>query len=219
MFCNDWKYILKDYLESEKFKNTISNLEELYKTKNIFPEKCDVFRAFYLTPFNEVKVVIIGQDPYHTKGVADGLAFSSRQSKIPPSLKNIYKELNRDLNIENTTSDLTPWAKQGILLLNKTLTVEESKPKAHANSPLLNWECFTDFVIKKLSERNDPIIFVLWGNHAKKIKPMIDSHHFILESSHPSPLSCNRGFLGSGVFSKINKILKNMGKTEINFKI
>lgn len=180
----------------------------------IYPKEKDMFRAFEMTPYDEVKVVILGQDPYHEDGQANGLAFSVNSgTKMPPSLRNIFKELKDDLGGElRTNTDLSDWAEQGVLLLNTSLTVIESQ----ANSMAKLWEPFTDSVIRLLNEQEWPIVFVLWGNNARKKKSIIDmSRHYVIESAHPSPLSANRGFFGSKPFSKTNQILKRLGENEI----
>ena len=163
--------------------------------------------------------MILGQDPYHGVGEANGLSFSvNKNIKLPPSLKNIYKELLNDLGIDNgNNGDLTPWANQGVLLLNSILTVEKDKPASHKN---LGWEIFTDAIIKKLNQKKEPIVFILWGNFAKsKISLITNPNHYIISSSHPSPFSCNYGFFGSRPFSKTNEFLKKNNQKEINWQI
>lgn len=192
------------------------NLEEIYKDgKKIYPPKYHVFRAMELCPLDKVKVVILGQDPYHGPGQANGLAFSVNKGiTLPPSLRNIFKELESDLRIKNTYGDLTSWAKQGVLLLNTVLTVEEGKPGSHYD---IGWEKYTDNIIRHLNKKED-IIFVLWGSKAKAKKLLIDEEkHYILESAHPSPLSC-QGFFGCRHFSKINDILVSINKKIINWR-
>lgn len=182
----------------------------------IYPREKDMFRAFEMTPYDQVKVVILGQDPYHEEGQANGLAFSVNNGiKAPPSLQNIFKELQNDMGGRlRTNTDLSDWAEQGVLLLNSSLSVIEGK----ANSMSKVWEPFTDNIIEILNKKEDPIVFVLWGNNAKRKKKLIDgSHHCIIESAHPSPLSAYRGFLGSKPFSKINQNLKRFGYKEINW--
>ena len=193
MFHNDWDIILGEEIEKVYFKQILKNVNELYQTKTIFPLKKDVFNAFRLS-YKDIKVVILGQDPYHGEGEAHGYAFSCLKTPIPPSLKNIYKELYDDLHIQKdiTNGDLTPWVKQGVMLLNTCLTVEKDKPNSHKN---LGWHTFTDEVIKKLNEREDPIVFILWGNNAREKKKYITNNkHLVIESAHPSPFSARNGF-------------------------
>lgn len=214
MFNNSWDIVLHDILESHDFKDFLKYIYNEYNTKEIYPKKDDLFKSLILTDYIDVKVVILGQDPYHQKGQANGLAFSvNKDTKIPPSLNNIFKEIYRDLGINNTNGNLEFWAKQGVLLLNTVLTVEDSKPRSYANS---YWNIFTDAIIKKLSEKEN-IIFLLWGNDAIKKEELISDSNFVLKSTHPSPLSAYRGFNGCGHFSKANKILKNLKKLEINW--
>lgn len=187
--------------------------------KVIYPKGDDIFHAFALTPFEEVKVVIIGQDPYHGPYQAHGLCFSVRPGvKIPPSLQNIYKELEQDLQIKPVKHGfLEPWAKQGVLLLNSVLTVEQGLAASHQNK---GWEQFTDEVIAKLNAREKPVIFVLWGSHAQRKGAHIDTRrHTVLKSAHPSPLSAHRGFLGCKHFSTINTILAKEGLQPINWQL
>lgn len=216
MFNNSWDNILYDEINKEYFIKLRKHIIEERKTKQIFPLKEDLFSAFKLTDFNDIKVVIIGQDPYHEEKEAMGLAFSVRQGiKCPPSLVNIFKELYNDLNIKRTNTDLTDWAKQGVFLINTVLTVEKSKPNSHKN---IGWEIFTDNIIKLISEKKENIVFVLWGENAKLKQHIINlKKHYIISSSHPSPFSANRGFFGSKPFSKINIYLVDHGIKEINF--
>ena len=205
-FHNDWDEILKDEISKEYFNNILNNIKDLYDTKTIYPPKKDVFNAFRLS-YNDIKVVILGQDPYHGEGEAHGFAFSCLKVPIPPSLKNIYKELYSDLGIEKDMTDgnLLPWVKQGVMLLNTGLTVEKDMPNSHKN---LGWHTFTDEVIKKLNEREKPIVFILWGNNAREKKKYITNpNHLVIESAHPSPFSANNGFFGSRPFSKTNNFL------------
>lgn len=213
---NDWDIVLKDEYEKEYFKKIKDVVRDEYNKKTIFPPANRVFYAFRMTPYKDVKVVILGQDPYHGVGEANGLCFSvNRGIKMPPSLKNIYKELYNDLGIERNDTDLSDWAKSGVLLLNSVLTVEKDKPASHK---FVGWEEFTDSVIKKLNERKEPIVFILWGNFAKsKIKYITNPKHLILSSSHPSPFSVTQGFFGSRPFSKTNEFLKNNGMEEIKW--
>lgn len=189
-------------------------IDQTTQNCNIYPPQERIFAAFDKTPLDQVHVVILGQDPYHEKGQANGLAFSVNPgTKMPPSLRNIFKELKDDLGGElRTNTDLSDWAEQGVLLLNTSLTVIEGQ----ANSMAKLWEPFTDAVIRLLNEQDHPIVFVLWGNNARKKKSIIDaSRHYIIESAHPSPLSAARGFFGSKPFSKTNQILKRLGENEI----
>lgn len=207
MIGNDWDNILSNVWNSEGFKKFCAIVKKEYDTKTIFPPKGYVFNALKLTPYKNVKVVIMGQDPYHGVGEAHGLSFSVQEGiKLPPSLKNIYKELNDDLGIPiANTGDLTSWAKEGVLLLNAVLTVEKDKPASHKN---LGWERLTDYIIQVLNEKAEPIVFILWGNFARSKKKYITNpKHLIIESAHPSPFSCNNGFFGSKPFSKTNNFL------------
>ena len=203
--------IKKDY-----FKKLGIFVKNEYKNKTIFPPYKNIFDALRFTDYDDVKIVILGQDPYHGLGEAHGLSFSVKEEiKMPPSLLNIFKELYSDLGIKRTKTDLTDWSKEGILLLNSIMTVEKDKPLSHKNK---GWEIFTDNIIKKLNEREDPIIFIFWGNFARSKKNLItNKRHKIIESAHPSPLSASRGFFGSKPFSKSNNFLKQMGKEEIKW--
>ena len=216
---NSWDEIMQDEYQKEYFRKIVLFINKEYKNKTIFPPKNYILRSLALTDYNNVKVVILGQDPYHGVGEANGLSFSvNKNIKLPPSLKNIYKELLNDLGIDNgNNGDLTPWANQGVLLLNSILTVEKDKPASHKN---LGWEIFTDAIIKKLNQKKEPIVFILWGNFAKsKISLITNPNHYIISSSHPSPFSCNYGFFGSRPFSKTNKFLKEHNLKEINWQI
>lgn len=212
-----WKELLAEEFEKDYFKTLIDFVKSEYSTKNIFPPGSQIFRAFELCPVYDVKVVILGQDPYHTPEVANGLAFSANEGqKVPPSLKNIYKELNADLNIPiSTNPDLTHWAEQGVLLLNATLTVEAHKAGSHQKK---GWEDFTDAVIKKIVEFRDNYVFILWGAYAQKKGEFIDRNkHLVIESAHPSPFSADRGFFGSQPFSKANNYLQEVGFGKIDW--
>lgn len=216
---NDWDEILKDEFDKAYFKEIIVFLEEAYDNRTIFPPKSEIFNALKLSSYRDTKVLILGQDPYYNPGQANGLAFSVKEGvKIPPSLKNIYKELETDLSIPIAdTGSLIFWAKQGVLLLNTSLTVEEKKPNSHKN---IGWQIFTDAIIKILNEKERPCVFILWGNNAiSKERFITNPKHLIIKSSHPSPLSARRGFFGSKVFSKTNKFLKDNKEEEINWKI
>ena len=208
-----WKPFLKSEFDKPYFKELSDFLHQEYKTKQIFPRKELVFRAF-ATDLNDVKVVILGQDPYHTPGAAEGLAFSVPNSQpIPPSLINIYKEIDADIGKHaNPRGSLTNWQKQGVMLLNTVLTVEAHKAKSHAGK---GWEIFTTEVIKYLNETRPHLVFILWGRDARNKKPLVDeTKHLVLESAHPSPLSAYNGFFGSKPFSKCNDFLQenNMDK-------
>lgn len=214
MIGNSWDEILKEEFKKDYFVNIKKQLEKTNKI--IYPKKENIFRALKLTDYNDVKVVILGQDPYHGENEANGLCFSvNKDVKIPPSLRNIFKELKEDLNIERDNTDLSDWAMQGILLLNTILTVEKDKPFSHKN---LGWNYFTDNIINKINQKKESVIFVLWGNAAREKKKLItNKNHIIIESAHPSPLSYTRGFKNSKPFSKINKILKEQNKKEIKW--
>lgn len=216
---NKWDEILEEEYHKDYFKKIVMFINREYKEKVIFPPKNYILRALALTDYDEVKVVILGQDPYHGLGEANGLAFAVNNGKrLPPSLQNIYKELYNDLKIPiSKKGDLSCWAREGVLLLNSILTVEKDKPASHKN---IGWETFTDAIISKVNAKEDPIVFILWGAFAKSKKKLITNpKHLILESSHPSPFSCNYGFLGSAPFSKTNKFLIANGKTEVDFTV
>jgi uracil-DNA glycosylase len=214
-----WKEVLKEEFEKEYFHEIASNLRRMKAEGHvIYPPGALIFNAFNLCPWHEVRAVILGQDPYHGDGEAMGLCFSvPRGIRIPPSLKNIYKELQDDLSIQPAShGDLTEWAKQGVLLLNASLTVEKDKPNSHKN---LGWHRFTDRVIQVLSEQKKGLVFLLWGNYAKSKKILIDgTRHLVLESPHPSPLA-GGGFFGNHHFSKTNQFLKNQGSGIINWQL
>jgi uracil-DNA glycosylase len=216
MLNKKWDIVLSEEYDKEYFKKLGIFIKCSYKESIVYPEYKDIFNALKYTDYDEVKVVILGQDPYHGKGEAHGLSFSVMEGvKRPPSLLNIFKELKSDLGIERQNNNLTDWAKQGVLLLNAIMTVEKDKPLSHKGK---GWENFTDNIIMKLNERNTPIVFVLWGNYARGKKEMItNKNHFIIESVHPSPLSASRGFFGSRPFSKINDFLSKNNITKINW--
>lgn len=219
MIGNDWDNKLKIIWESEGFKKFYKIIENEYNTKTIFPPKNYIFNALKLTPYSNTKVVIVGQDPYHGVGEAHGLSFSVQEGiKIPPSLQNIYKELLDDLNIPIApTGDLTKWGNEGVLMLNAVLTVEKDKPASHRN---LGWELLTDYIIKVLNQKEEPVVFILWGNFAKeKAKYITNENHYIITSPHPSPFSARNGFFGSKPFSKTNNFLKSKGLKEIDWNI
>lgn len=211
-----WDEKLKDEVKKDYFKKLGIFVRSEYKRKQVFPPYKNIFDALRFTDYDKVKVVILGQDPYHGLGEAHGLSFSVKENvKKPPSLQNIFKELNDDLGIKRTNSDLTDWAKQGVLLLNSIMTVECDKPLSHKDK---GWEIFTDNIIKLLNERENPVIFVLWGSFARSKKSLINlKKHYVIESAHPSPLSAYRGFFGSRPFSKINKILEENHMSKINW--
>ena len=219
MFNNDWDIILKEELDKDYFKSLFKFLNDEYKNKIIFPLKEDLFKAFKNTSYKDTKVIILGQDPYHDLNQAEGLAFSVKEGiKFPPSLLNIFKELKSDLGYDIPDSgSLVKWSKEGVLLLNSILTVEKDKAGSHKNK---GWEIFTDNVIKKLNEKKEPVVFILWGNYARSKKDLItNKKHLIIESNHPSPLSASRGFFGSKPFSKTNKFLKGNNIKEIDWKL
>ena len=214
---NNWDNILQEEYKKDYFKKIVSFINKEYKEKTIYPPKSRILRALSLTDYDNVKVVILGQDPYHGDKEANGLAFAvSDGIKLPPSLKNIYKELDSDLKIPpSNKGNLECWAKEGVLLLNAVLTVEKDKAASHKN---IGWEQFTDAIIKKINEKETPVVFILWGNFAKSKKIYItNKKHYIIESSHPSPFSANYGFFGSKPFSKTNKYLKQNGLKEIDW--
>ena len=219
MINNDWDEKLKIVFEGEGFKKFYQLVEKEYNTKTIFPPKEQIFNALKLTPYTNVKVVIVGQDPYHGDKEAHGLSFSVQKGiKVPPSLKNIYKELYDDLKIEPCIEgDLTKWAQQGVLLLNAVLTVEKDKPASHRN---LGWERLTDYIIKTLNAKKEPIVFILWGNFAKEKKNLITNpNHLIIESAHPSPFSARYGFFGSKPFSRTNDFLNKNNIVPIDWNL
>lgn len=218
-FNNDWDKVLEKEFEKEYYKELRKFLVNEYRTKIIYPDMNNIFSALKLTSYEGTKVLILGQDPYHGEKQANGLAFSVNSDiKIPPSLLNMYKELNNELGVEiPNNGNLESWARQGILLLNTALTVRAGEANSHSGK---GWEIFTDNIIKYLNDKNESVIFVLWGNNARKKKELItNKNHFILEAAHPSPLSANKGFFGCGHFKKVNQILKSLGKTEIDWKI
>lgn len=216
MLNQKWDEVLRPVLESDFFNNLMEKVKKEYENKTIFPKHENIFKTFQKVDYDEVLVVIIGQDPYHGLNEAHGLAFSVQEGvKTPPSLRNIFKELESDLSIKRINTDLTDWVEQGVFLLNTILTVEEDKPLSHKD---LGWEYFTDQVIKVLNEKEKPIIFILWGNYAKSKKALISNEkHYIIESAHPSPLSASRGFFGSKPFSRINQIIKKHYNKEIKW--
>ena len=219
MITEKWDKILEEEYKKEYFIKLLKTLQIEYRTKTIFPPKHDVFRAMRLTDYDNIKVVILGQDPYHGEGEAEGLSFSVRDGiRKPPSLKNIFKELEDDLGYKEPQSgSLVKWAKEGVLLLNSLLTVEKDNPLSHKK---LGWERFTDEIIKKINEKETPVVFILWGAYAKSKKNYItNKNHYIIESTHPSPFSARNGFFGSKPFSKTNKFLISKKISPVNFKL
>ena len=216
---NSWQTILTDEFEKEYYQKLRNFLKKEYTTQKIHPDMYHIYEALELTPYEKVKVVILGQDPYHGVNQAHGLSFSVQPGvKIPPSLNNIYKELQSDLGISPVKhGNLVSWAKQGVLLLNTVLTVREGQAYSHRGK---GWEILTDKIIEKLNELEKPIVFILWGKPAQEKMKMIDkSRHIILTSAHPSPLSAHRGFLGSKPFSKTNDALMALGETPIDWQL
>lgn len=216
---NDWNDLLKDEFKKEYYQNLKQFLIEEYKTKTIYPDINDIFNALKFTSYKDTKVLILGQDPYHGPNQSHGLAFSVKKGvRIPPSLRNIYKELNSDLGCHIPNNGyLKSWADQGVLLLNTVLTVRAHEANSHRKR---GWEIFTDRIISLLNEREDPVVFILWGNPAiAKMKLITNIRHFIITSVHPSPLSASRGFFGSKPFSKANDFLTSINKTPINWQI
>ena len=219
MIGNDWDKLLKEEFDKEYFKELLQFVKKEYKEKTIYPKQNEVFNAFRYTDISNLKVVILGQDPYHGPNQAEGLSFSVSDEVLkPPSLKNIFKELKSDLEIPFPEhNSLKPWAKQGVLLLNAVLTVEEHKPTSHKDK---GWEIFTDNVIKIINKKEEPVVFILWGAYARNKKSLITNpKHLIIESAHPSPFSARNGFFGSKPFSKTNEYLKKNGIEEIDWRI
>ncbi|CAM3137773.1 uracil-DNA glycosylase [Filibacter tadaridae] len=216
-FKNDWDTVLKNEFNKPYYVELHAFLTKEYEERTIYPQKEELWTAFKLTPFNDVKVVILGQDPYHGHGQAHGLSFSVKPGvKIPPSLRNLFKELETDMGCPlPETGTLTGWASQGVLMLNTVLTVREGEAHSHRGQ---GWETFTDELIHKLSKREKPIIFILWGRPAQLKKKHIDtSRHAIIESVHPSPLSAHRGFIGSRPYSQTNQILESWNEAPIDW--
>ena len=213
-----WNEILSEEMKKDYYQELLAFVQKRREEVSVFPEEKNVFRALELTPFESVKVVILGQDPYHGFGQAHGLSFSVQKgTPLPPSLKNIYKELQEDLGGElPTEGDLSHWAKQGVLLLNTVLTVEEGNAHSHKG---MGWERLTNRLIESLNELNHPVIFILWGKPAQEKEKLITNpSHVILKAPHPSPLSAYRGFFGSKPFSRVNDILIQQGQTPICWK-
>ena len=219
MITKKWDEILKDEYQKEYFINILKTLQIEYRKKDVFPKKSDVFRAMRLTDYDDIKIVILGQDPYHGVGEAEGLSFSVQDGvRKPPSLRNIFKELKNDLGFDEPESgSLVKWAKEGVLLLNSLLTVEKDKPLSHKS---LGWERFTDEVIKKINKKNTPVVFIFWGSYARSNKVYITTpSHYVIESTHPSPFSANYGFFGSKPFSKANNYLISKGIKQVDFNL
>lgn len=218
-FENDWDELLKDEFQKEYYQKLRCFLAKEYDEKTIYPDQYKIFEALKLTPYKDVKVVILGQDPYHGENQAHGLAFSVQKGvKIPPSLVNIYKELSTDLNCYIPNNGyLEYWARQGVLLLNTSLTVVANIANSHRNK---GWEMFTDSIIQLLNQKDIPIVFLLWGNNARdKTKYISNPKHLILTAVHPSPLSASRGFFGCKHFSKANNFLEKSGQVPIDWQI
>ena len=211
-----WKNVLSNFFDTEEFNKLREKVREEYIEKNIYPKPDEIFNAFNLCPIDKVKVVILGQDPYHGKGQAHGLSFSVKEGvKLPPSLQNIFKEIKDDVGKEVESGDLTKWAEQGVFLLNSILTVQAGNAASHKD---IGWEKFTDEVIKTLSKERENLVFILWGNYAKNKAEFIDKEkHLILTAAHPSPLSANNGFFGCRHFSKANEYLKKHKKGKIDW--
>ena len=219
MIGNDWDIVLKSVWESEGFHKFMNKVKEEYKNYTCYPVYENIFNALKSTPYSKVKIVILGQDPYHGEGEAHGLSFSVQEGvKLPPSLQNIYKELYDDLGIKNGPSgDLTPWTKEGVLLLNSVLTVRKDMPASHKD---LGWQLLTDHIIKLINLKKEPVVFILWGNFARSKKVFITNpKHLVIESTHPSPFSARNGFFGSKPFSKANNFLKKNNIKEVNFTL
>jgi uracil-DNA glycosylase len=214
---SSWKGALQEEFGKPYFGALTSFVREEYTQGHVYPPPKEIFRAFELTPFTEVRVVILGQDPYHGPGQANGLSFAvSKDTKLPPSLQNIFKELESDVGpLKNKDGDLSRWARQGVLLLNATLTVLGASPGSHQSK---GWETFTDAAIQALSEKREGVVFILWGNYARQKGAHIDrSKHLVIESAHPSPFSAYNGFFGSKPFSKTSAYLREQGKKEIGW--
>jgi len=216
MINEKWDKVLKEEFEKDYFKELGCFVKSEYKNKICYPDYKNIFNALRYTDYDDVKVVILGQDPYHGENEAHGLSFSVLEGvKRPPSLNNIFKELYTDLGISRTNNNLTDWAKQGVLLLNAILSVEKDTPLSHKGK---GWEIFTDNIIRYLNEREKPMVFILWGSYARSKKELItNKNHYIIESAHPSPLSASRGFFGSKPFSKTNDFLSKINEKTINW--
>jgi len=219
MIGNDWDALLSEEYQKDYFKNLEQFVLEEYKNKTIYPKISEIYNAFRYTSFDDIKVVILGQDPYHGENQAEGLCFSVKKGiQKPPSLNNIFKELQSDLGCSiPQNGSLVPWTKEGVLLLNAVLTVEKDKAASHKGR---GWERFTDEVIRIVNKKDNPVVFILWGSYARSKKELItNDKHFIIESAHPSPLSAHNGFFGSKPFSKANNFLISKGIKPINWEI
>lgn len=219
MIGNSWDKYLQEEFNKPYFKELLAYVQKEYKQKTCFPPQNEIFNAFRYTKYENLKVVILGQDPYHGDNQAEGLSFSVKNSvSRPPSLQNIFKELENDLNVKvSNNNSLIPWAEEGVLLLNAVLTVERKKPASHQS---IGWERFTDAVIKIINDKNTPVVFILWGNYARSKKKLITNpNHYIIESPHPSPFSAYNGFFGSKPFSKANNFLISKNIKPINWQI
>jgi len=223
---DEWYELLKDEFEKPYMKELAVFLAQRRKEVEVYPpENIEIFNAYRLTPYSKIKVVIIGQDVYHTPGTAHGLCFSTKQDKIPPSLQNIFKEIYDDLNISCTSNDLTSWARQGVFLLNTILTVEKGSALSHSDYSLLKkglpaggWQIFTKRTLELLNQNDNRLVFMLWGSYAKKFREYLTNpKHLILESAHPSPFSAYNGFFGCKHFSKTNRFLRNQFLSEIDW--
>ncbi len=218
IFHNDWDKLLAEEMNLPYYQDLRRLLAEEYKTQVIYPKQEEVMAALRLTSFQETRVVILGQDPYHGAGQAEGLAFSVKKNvPLPPSLRNIYRELQEDVGCDTTqfTGSLIPWAKQGVLLLNTTLTVRQGQAASHSK---IGWEFFTDAILHLLNEKTEPVVFILWGAHARSKKRFLNNpNHLVVESAHPSPLSAYRGFFGSKPFSRTNEFLISKGESPVDW--
>lgn len=214
---NSWDEILKDDFASDSYQKLRAFLAQEYRCHTVYPDMNDIFNALKFTAYEDVKAVILGQDPYHGAGQAHGMCFSVKPDiPAPPSLVNIFKEIESDLNIKNTSPYLVNWAQQGVLLLNTVLTVREGQPNSHKDN---GWEILTDSIISKLNDRKQPMVFILWGGNARSKKRLINApQHLVLECPHPSPLSAYAGFFGCKHFSKCNAYLKANGQVEIDWR-
>ncbi|NGQ93785.1 uracil-DNA glycosylase [Brevibacillus sp. SYP-B805] len=216
---NDWAPLLEEEFQKPYYLKLRQFLMHEYKTRVVYPDMYDIFNALHYTPYAGTRVLILGQDPYHGRGQAHGLSFSVKPGvAVPPSLQNIYKELQQDLGCPIPDHGyLVKWAEQGVLLLNTVLTVREGSPNSHKG---MGWEIFTDRVIELLNQREEPVVFILWGRHAQEKGQLITApHHHIIRSPHPSPFSANRGFFGSRPFSRANQFLRRIGREEIDWEI
>ncbi|MFA1821044.1 uracil-DNA glycosylase [Virgibacillus oceani] len=216
---NDWAPIMEEEFQKDYYKKLRDFLKTEYSAYTIYPDMYDIFNALHYTSYENTKVVILGQDPYHGPNQAHGLSFSVKpEVSIPPSLKNVYKELRDDLEVPIPDhGSLINWAKQGVLLLNTVLTVREKQPNSHKGK---GWEPFTNEVIKQVNDKSDPVVFILWGRHAQLKEELITAkQHLVIKSPHPSPFSANKGFFGSKPFSRTNRFLEEAGRAPINWRI